>query len=126
MVSDGGPSSERRDTCGRTKGTIPLASTHAKPVPADNQSNTVTDVKNKQQVPNVLAVLRGVGPAVETARRVEKSIQRRNNTFSPSMVPQALYVTAASGELNAKLNNKFYYHATLNGKRILILSTRLP
>ena len=60
-----------------------------------------------QQGPSVLAAPRGVAPAVETARRVEKSIQRQKNTFSPSMVPQALYVTAAAGELNANLNNMF-------------------
>ena len=67
--------------CGRTKSTTPLASTRAKQVPVDNQSNTVTDLENKQQVPSVLAVPRGVGQAVETASRVEKSSRRQNDTF---------------------------------------------
>ena len=78
------------------------ASTHAKHVHADNQSNTVTDLDNKQQVPSVLAVPRGVGPAVETASRVEKSSQRPSDTLSPSVVPQALYVSAAARKLNEK------------------------
>ena len=84
----------------------PQASTHAKQVHTDNQSNTVTDLKNKQQVPSVLAVPRGVGPAVETASRVEKSSQRQNETFSPSMVPQALYVSAPSLKLNEKIKHQ--------------------
>ena len=96
VVSAGRPNSKRRDKCGRAKSTTPLASTRAKQVHADSQSKTVTDLQTKQQVPSVLAVPRGVGPAVETASRVEKSSQRENDTFSPSVVPQALYVSAAS------------------------------
>ena len=96
----------RRDNCGRTKSSTSLASTHAKQVHADNQSNTVTDLENKQQVPSIVAVPRGVGPAVETASRVEKSSQRQNYTFSPSMVPQALYVSAASRKLNEKVKHQ--------------------
>ena len=55
--------------------------------------NIVTDLENEQQVSSFLAVPRGVGPAIETARRVERSSQRQNYTFSPSVVPQALYVS---------------------------------
>ena len=103
----GRPSSKRRDKCGRTKSTTPLASTHAKHVHADNQSSTVTDLENKQQVPSVvIAVPRGVGPAVKTASRVEKSSQRPSDTFSPSMVPQALNVSAASRKINEKINHQ--------------------
>ena len=108
VVSDGRSSLRRRDKCGRTKSTTPLSSTRAKQVNADNQSNTVTDLQNKQQVPSVLAVPRGVGPSAETAIRVQKSSQRQNDTFSPSVVPQALYVSAASRQLNEKSNVKFY------------------
>ena len=93
-----------RYKCGRTKSTNRLASTHVKHMHADNQSNAETDLENTQQVPSVLAVPRGVGPAVEAASRVEKSSQRQNDTFSPSMVPQALYVSAASRKLNEKIN----------------------
>ena len=78
-----------KDKCGRTKSTTALASTHAKQVHADNQSNTVTLNKYAQQVPSVLAVPRGVGQAVETASIVEESSQRQNYTFSPSVVPKA-------------------------------------
>ena len=106
VASIGRPSSKRRDKCGRTKSTTPLASTHAKHVHADNQSNTVTDLENKQQVPSVLAVPRGVGPAVETVSRVEKSSQRQSDTVSPSVVPQALYVSAASRKLNEKVKHQ--------------------
>ena len=107
MAGIGRPSSKRRDKCGRTKSTTPLASTHAKHVHADNQSSTVTDLENKQQVPSVvIAVPRGVGPAVKTASRVEKSSQRPSDTFSPSMVPQALYVSAASRKINEKINHQ--------------------
>ena len=105
------PSSKRRDKCGQTKSSTPLASTHAKQVHADNQSNTVTDLENKQQVPSILAVPRGVGPAVETANRVEKSSQRQNDTFSPSMVPQALYVVSAASR---KLDEKIYHQVLLS------------
>ena len=59
-----------------------------------------------QQVPSVLVVPRGVGPAVETASRVEKSSQRQNDTFSTSMVPQALYVSAAFRKLNEKIKHQ--------------------
>ena len=64
VAGAGRPSSKRTDKCGRTKSSTSLASTLAKQVHADNQSNTVTELKNKQQVPSVLAVPRGVGPAV--------------------------------------------------------------
>ena len=107
VASAGRPSSKRRDKCGRTKSTNPLASTHATQVHADNQSNTVTDLENKPQRPGVLAVPRGVGPAVETASRVEKkSSQRQNYTLSPSVVPQALYVSSASRKINEKVKHQ--------------------
>ena len=85
-----------------------MANTRAKQVHADSQSNTVTDLENKHQVPSVLAVPRGVGQALETASRVEKSSQRQNGTFSPSVVPvpQALYVPAASRKLNEKIQHQ--------------------
>ena len=69
VVSAGRPSSKRRTKCGRSKSTTPLASTRAKQAHADNQSNTVTDLQKKQQVPIVLAAPRGVGPAPETTGR---------------------------------------------------------
>ena len=104
VASAGRPSIERRSNCVRTKSTTPLASTRAKQVHADNQSNTVTDLEKKQQVPSVLAVPRRVGPAVETASRVEKGSQRQNYTFSPSLVPQALYSSAAPCKLIENVN----------------------
>ena len=106
MASAGRPSSKRRDKCGRTKSSTPLASTRAKQVQADNQSNTVTDLENEQQVSSVLAVPRGVGLAVEKASRAETSSQRQHDTFSPSVVPQSLCVSAASGKLNENDNNQ--------------------
>ena len=106
MASSRRYSRKRSDKCGRTKSSTPLASTHAKQVHAANQSNTVTYSGKKQQVPSVLAVPRGVGPAVETASRVEKSTRRQNDTFSLSMVPQELYVSAASRKLNEKIEHQ--------------------
>ena len=91
-----------------------LASTRARQVRADNQSNTVTDLENKRQVPSVLAVPRGVGPAVETASRVEKNSQRQNDTFSPSMVPQALFVSAASRKLNENIKHEVLFSCNAN------------
>ena len=104
VASVGRPSSKRRDKCSRVPSTTPLANTRAKQVHADNQSNTVTDLENKQQVPSVTAVQGGVGPTVETTSRVEKSSQRQNDTFSPS-VPQALYVSTVSRKLKEKIKH---------------------
>ena len=67
-----------------------------------------------QQVPSVLAVPRGVGPAVETASRVEKSSQRQIDTFSPSLVPQALYASAASRNLNEKIKHEVLLSCNAN------------
>ena len=114
VVSAGRPSSKRRDKFGRTNSTAPLASTCAKQVHADNQSNTVTYLKNKLQVPSVLAVPRGVGPAVKTASRIKKSSQRRNDTFSPSVVPHVLYVFAASPKLNENVKHQFLFSCNAN------------
>ena len=86
-----------------------------KNVHADNQSSTVTDLEYKQQVPSVvIAVPRGVGPAVETASRVEKSSQRPSDTLSPSVVPQALYVSAASRKLNEKVKHQDFLSCNAN------------
>ena len=90
---------------GRKTRATPLANTCAQHVHARNQSNTVTDLLNKQQVPRVLAVQHGVGHTVETTSTVEKSSQRQSVTFSPSVVPQALYVSAVNRTNNEKKNH---------------------
>ena len=45
------------------------------------------------------------GYTVETPSRVEKSSQRQSFTFSPSVVPQALHVSAVNRNFNEKKNH---------------------
>ena len=66
-------------------------------------------LRNEQQVPSVLAVPRGVGPVVETARGIEKNSQRQNDKFSPSVVPQPLYFSAAFRKLNEIVKHQLLY-----------------
>ena len=92
--------------CVQINSTTPPASTRAKQEHADDPSSTVTYLENMQQVPSVLVAPRGVGPTVETVGRVEKISQRQNDTFPYSVVPQALYDSAASRKLNEKAKHQ--------------------
>ena len=113
-ASVGRPSDERRGKSGQKTSATPQAYTCVRHVLAYNRSNTVPDLANQQQVPSVLAVQHGVGHIVESTSRAEKSSQRQRVTFSPSVVPQALYVSAV---------NSNFHHATLIRNGTLMLST---
>jgi len=117
VASVGRPSDKRRDKSGRKTRATPLANTCAQHVHAGNQSNTVTDLLNKQQVPSVSAVQHGVGHTVETTSRVEKSSQRQSVTFSPSMVPQALYVSAVNRNNEKKNHHQGFLSCDANREK---------
>ena len=95
-----------RDKGVRTANTTSLASYRLEHEHADDQSKSATDFKNKQKNGNVLAFKFGVGYAVEATSRIEKSRQRQNDTFSPSVVPQALHDSAAFRNMKEKIQNQ--------------------
>ena len=118
-------SNKRRDKCARTPNTNPLASARAKHVHADDQSNTVTDLVNKQQIQNALAVQHGVESAVEATIRVEKSSQRHNDTvFTFGDTTSLVCFCCASRNLNEKIQYQDVSSCDVTTKRASMLPTR--
>ena len=103
--SIGRSSTHRREIRCQTTSSTPLASTSTRVgrVHVHTRPNTVADVSNQQQSSTIVYE---PGSAVETNSKVEKSSQRDNITFSPSMALQALYVSEASRNLNPERGNR--------------------
>ena len=98
----GRSSTQNREARCQITSSAPLASTRVGRVHVPPRPNTVAEVANQQQSSTLIHEPRS---AVETNSKVEKSSQHENVTFTPSVVPQALYVSAASRNLNEPLQH---------------------